>query len=329
MRFHRDSATIRNLPARTVLTIGNFDGIHLGHQMIIREVVERAGRRGCIPALMTFDPPPSRVLGRATLPQIMTLRDKCAVAGELGVELFVCETFNLALASMPPEVFMREILEERLNPVEILVGYDFAFGKQRRGDVGMLRSYFEPRGCQVDQFRPLRARVGQGEEGIVSSTRIRELLLEGSVRQAGALLGRPHFVSGPVVHGDARGRRLGFPTANLSVENLLPANGVYAVRARFEGRVWPGVANVGRRPTFRGAVVRVEVHLLDYEGDLYEKRLCVEFIERLRGERRFEGVEGLKRQIERDIRAARRLLGARYPETGPSCMEGLKVGACG
>ncbi len=312
MRFFRDSTSVDGLEAPTVLTIGNFDGVHLGHQMIIREVVKRARASGLVPALMTFDPPPSRVLGRAALPQIMTLRDKCTVVEELGIELFVCETFNLALASMPPQAFMEEVLERCLQPREILVGYDFAFGKQRTGSVETLRRYFEPRGCRVAQFEPLSLAI-DGEDGatIISSTRIRELLSAGDVERASKLLGRPHFVSGPVVHGDARGRQLGFPTANIEGENMLPRNGVYAVYAWVEDRPVPAVANVGRRPTFRGSTVRLEAHLLDFEGDLYERRLRVDFVERLRGEQRFDGVEALKSQIRRDIQAARRILSDR------------------
>ncbi len=329
MRFFRDSATLEGLSGSTILTIGNFDGVHLGHQMIIREVVERARACGCVPALMTFDPPPSRVLGRAALPQIMTLRDKCIVLEELGIELFVCETFNLGLASTPPESFMQDILERRLSPREILVGYDFAFGKARKGDVGTLKQYFEPRGCHVEQFRPLTIRLdGEDSSVIVSSTRIRELLIDGDVAGAARLLGRPHFVCGPVVHGDARGRSLGFPTANLKDENLLPANGVYAVFARVDGCPFPAVANVGRRPTFRGAVVRLEVHLLDFSGELYEKRLRVDFVERLRGERTFEGAGALGAQIRRDIQAARRILAARAPASGVARGTPIELRAC-
>ena len=329
MRFFRDSASVQDLSVPTVLTMGNFDGVHLGHQMIIHEVVARARAKAWVPALMTFDPPPSRVLGRAALPQIMTLRDKCTVVGGLGIELFVCQTFNLALASMSPETFMQDILEQHLHPRQILVGYDFAFGKQRSGNVETLRRFFEPRGCHVEQFEPLRLPIdGEDAPTIVSSTQIRELLLAGDVTRASRLLGRPHFVSGTVVHGDARGQGLGFPTANVDGENMLPANGVYAVFAWVDGRPLPGVANVGRRPTFRGSVVRLEVHLLDFEDNLYEKRLRVDFVERLRGERRFAGVEALRSQIRRDIQAGRRILASRRPWKDAGRPERPEVGAC-
>lgn len=293
-----------------VLTLGNFDGVHLGHQMIVREVQALARQRHGTSVVLTFDPPPGRVLGKATSPQIATLSDRARWMAGLGIELFVLETFTPALAAMTAEQFVEQLLETYIRPKAIFIGYDFCFGRERRGDVHFLRSYYEPRGVDVYQLGPLTLGLPGGGEEIISSSNIRRLVLEGHVERAAAMLGRPHELHGSVVHGDARGRTLGFPTANIVPETeLLPAHGVYAGFLRVGDARLPAVTNIGNRPTFSGATVTVESHVLDFQGDLYHQPVVLELVSRLRGEQKFSGLDALKAQIAQDVLQARRRLG--------------------
>lgn len=291
---------------RPVVTIGNFDGVHLGHQTLLRRVIARAAELGGPSCVFTFHPPPRDVLRPDNpVPRIQSLEDKLDALQAVGIEQIVVEPFDLALAGQEPRWFADEILVRRLNVGALVLGYDFRFGKRRAGNAAMLRKWLdvpveEVEACQVD-----------GE--IVSSSRIRELVREGAVEEARRLLTRPHRARGVVQAGDQRGRELGFPTANVRPETpLLPAPGVYAVRAHLEGgAVVPAVANLGRRPTFGGDGGTVlEVHLLDFTGDLYDQKLGVDFIARVRDEVRFAGVQELVSQIKADVATARQILGA-------------------
>jgi riboflavin kinase/FMN adenylyltransferase len=299
---------------RPVVTIGNFDGIHLGHQAILATVVARAKALSAAAVVYTFEPHPRKVLRPDSAPALLTTLDqKLELIEAAGVEAVVVEPFTAEFAKTAPDVFVRECLHARLAPKEVYVGYDFHFGRDREGSMRLLTELGPRLGFAVTIIPEVEV-----DEGDVNSTRIRQLLAEGDASLAARMLGRPYTVRGRVVEGDARGRGLGFPTANLAAENeVLPAAGVYAGHLRLldpgdppAGRLLPAVTNVGRRPTFAGETLRAEAHAIGWSGDLYGRRVEVSFAARLRAERRFESAEALRRQIAADVDAARRLLGA-------------------
>lgn len=292
-----------------VLTIGNFDGVHLGHAALLRRLVERARALGAPACVYTFEPPPRRVLQPDRCPpRILTLEDKLHHLGEAGVDQVVVEPFTRELAGRAPEWFAREVLGEHLRPRALITGYDFRFGRARAGDAALLARLLPT--LEIEAFGRVSAEVDGLAEG-VSSSAIRERVARGEVHAAAQLLGRPFAVAGIVLQGDQRGRELGFPTANVEPEGeLLPAPGVYAVRGVLpDGAPLPAVANLGVRPTFGGTRLALEVHLLDWTGDLYGARLRVELVQRLREERRFAGLDALRAQIAEDVRQARAQLG--------------------
>jgi len=293
--------------SRPVLTMGNFDGLHHGHRHLISRLVLRARERDVPACVYTFDPPPRVVLAPTRhQPRIQSWTDKVRIMGELGVDQVVVERFTRSFARHPPEWFVSEVLGRRIEPAAIVVGYDFHFGRARSGDVGTLREALP--GMDIEQVEPLEI-----DGGVVSSSRIRALVTEGKVNVAAQLLGCAHVIRGTVVAGDARGRTMGFPTANLETDaELLPDRGVYACRARVHGGAWlSAVANLGTRPTFDGRGFLVEVHLLDFSGDLYGAEMEVAFVDRLRGEETFDGIDALRTQIQHDVLAARATLEGR------------------
>ncbi|MCL4819957.1 MAG: bifunctional riboflavin kinase/FAD synthetase [Vicinamibacteria bacterium] len=288
------------------LAVGNFDGVHRGHQELVRRVLAAAGSE-LAPAALTFEPHPSRVLAPERAPAaLMTLAQKVEALVGLGLPRVAVLPFDEALAALPAADFARGLLGERLNARLVVVGTGFRFGRGRSGDVEALARLGRDCGFEV------RAVENVSDEGApISSTRVREAVARGAVDAAGRLLGRLLFVDGEVVRGDGRARGLGFPTANVQPYNeLLPGNGVYAVWVRLpEGVVVPGVANIGRRPTFGGNEVRLEAHLFDLDRDLYGEKVRVAFGLRLREERRFSGPDALRAQIVADAGDARRVLG--------------------
>ncbi len=286
-----------------MLTIGNFDGVHLGHRTLLDRVVATARELQRPAAVLTFDPAPRDVLRPDNdIPRIQSLEDKIASLGRVGIDQVVVEAFTTDLGSQTPQWFAQEILAKRLRAGAFVLGWDFRFGRKRAGTVDDLATWV---GLPVEQVSALKT----GEE-VVSSSRIREAVRRGDVEEAARLLGRPHRVRGPVQHGDHRGRELGFPTANVVIETpLRPHPGVYAVRCNAgEARGLQGVANLGRRPTFGGGAVVLEVHLFDFDGDLYETRLAVDFVGKIRDETAFSGLSELKAQIAADCRQAREML---------------------
>ena len=285
-----------------VVTIGNFDGVHRGHQWLLGLLVERA-RALQVPAVVyTFDPAPRDVLRPDnSVPRIQNLEDRVKALGEAGVDTVVIEKFTHELASIEARDFAVQILGNQLRASELVLGWDFRFGARRAGVVADLPGWLD---IPVDQVSAHRV-----SENIVSSSHIRQLVRDGQVAQAAALLTRPHRLRGTVQSGDQRGRTLGFPTANLAIDTALrPAPGVYAVLTHVGDQVVPSVANFGRRPTFGGGAEVLEVHLLDWEGDLYGRPLAVDFIGRIRAEVTFEGLDALKKQITADVQSARRIL---------------------
>lgn len=307
------SALLTAPPARAVVTVGTFDGLHVGHRELMRTVVERARALGGSAVVYTFDPHPRKLLHRADSPGLlMTLAQKVEELAGLGIDVTVIEPFDDAFAATPPESFVRDVLHARLRPVEVYVGYNFRFGHHREGSLQTLTRLGPSLGFVATILPEVTA---EGEH--VSSTRIRRLLASGEVEAAARLLGRPYAVRGHIATGDRRGRRLRFPTANLATENeVLPDKGVYAGRMRLlddgdpaRGRLLPVVTNVGSRPTFKPHDPPLaESHVIDFSGDLYGRSVELTFTRRLRPERRFESTDALRAQIALDVVAARRLL---------------------
>jgi len=290
-----------------VLALGNFDGLHRGHAKIIDRVRRRAGERGGTPAAMTFDPHPPRVIRPDKAPPLlMTTEQRLEALGRAGMQGVAVVRFTHEMSLWDPETFVRTVLAEWLRVVEVWVGANFLFGHDRAGNFSVLRTLGTRYGFRADKIDAVRYK-----DFVVSSTRVRRLLSEGRVDEAGALLGHHYFIDGTVVRGDARGREIGFPTANLQTANeLLPPAGVYATTAAIGGIEHPSVTNIGVRPTFGGSgTVRVETHLLDGARELYDAKLRLSFVQRLRDERAFPDVDALRVQIEADCRAARRLFG--------------------
>ena len=305
------------------LTIGTFDGIHLGHQEIILSLVSGARRAGARSVALTFFPPPAVVLKKRTDPYYLTSPDERAdLIGSLGVDVVITHPFTLQLATRSAEDFMRELMVH-LGLKHLCVGYDFALGRKREGDVERL----EALGKQLGYTLQIVSAVSKNGQ-VVSSSLIRSFLASGEVDRVADLLGRPYRIDGEVVIGDGRGKLLGIPTANLSVwnERALPKAGVYACRVILDGRVWGAVTNIGVRPTFESQPVapRVETHILDFSNEIYGRHLCLEFIQQLRDETRFSGPEALVEQIHRDISHTREVLASEGTER--SLISGLFSG---
>ncbi|MCL7451652.1 MAG: bifunctional riboflavin kinase/FAD synthetase [Anaerolineae bacterium] len=300
-----DDLSKLSLRQETILTIGAFDGVHRGHQALIARVVNRARATNRLAGLLTFHPHPAVVLAPKRAPRYLTTPgEKVALLEGLGMDLVVLMRFDRELAATSAHDFMAQI-STRLRLSELWIGADFALGRNREGDVPRLRLLGDQFGYAVYVVEPV---VDDGAP--ISSSRIRALLLEGDVEEATELLGRYPRVSGQVVGGAARGRNLGFPTANLEVrpERAVPANGVYAVYAVLGRERYPAVANVGVRPSFDNGERTVETHIFDFDRDIYGCDLVVEFVARLRNERRFEDIGDLIAQIGKDMEAARAIL---------------------
>lgn len=309
MRLLRSYSTPPAAACGAVAVIGNFDGVHRGHQHILGRARTLADARGASVAALFFEPHPRRYFAPDSPPfRLTTLRERLRLLAACGVDTAVALRFNAALAAMPAEEFVSQVLVQGLKVRHIVVGYDFAFGHRRAGNVQTLTQMGERHGFGVEVVAAVKS---DGE--IYSSNRIRAALRDGAVAHAAQLLGHWWQVSGRVRHGDARGRKLGFATANLDIGPLLaPRFGVYAVRVAEDGTASPrwrdGVANFGVRPTIGGGKPLLEAHLLDFTGDLYRRRLRVGFVDFIRPEQKFAGLEALMRQIAADCEAARAIL---------------------
>lgn len=294
----------------TSVAIGVFDGVHRGHQQVMADLTDLATRDGLVPVALTFDPHPLEFLAPQRAPDLLTtVEQRHALLTALGVAIVGVLPF-LEIRDLDPRAFVTEILVLRLRAKTIAVGDNFRFGRDRDGDPALLAALGEDHGFRVEVVEM----VGDGgADGVISSTRIRELLAAGDVATAANLLGRPFELVGPVIHGDARGRQLGFPTANFHIPERMavPANGVYAAWVTRGAQRLPAVVNIGVRPTFGVSTRTIEAHLLEFDGDLYGEMLAVGFVERIREERRFDGVEALVAQIASDRDAAARILTAR------------------
>jgi riboflavin kinase / FMN adenylyltransferase len=311
MKVERTPEAIRPHLRAPVATIGNFDGLHRGHRVIIDRVLERARAGGGTSLVITFEPHPLAVLAPDRAPRmIVTRRQKLALFEAAGIDAVLALTFDTALAAVGAADFVAGHLDARLGLREVYVGANFNFGRGREGDADTLVRLCAGRGITAARVEEVRF-LGSA----VSSSRIRRALAAGEVELAGELLGRPFAIEGKVTHGAGRGTALGIPTANLQVENeLVPQDGVYVTETRLDGRGLPSVTNIGTRPTFGERALTVETHLLDAAPDLYGRPIELAFLARLRQELRFDSAQALVEQIRRDIERAR----AFFAERGPS-----------
>lgn len=307
MRTIKDLESIKERFRYPILTIGNFDGFHLGHKAIFAEMIKRAKKVGGTTIAFTFEPHPLKVIApEKPLRLLSTFEEKVRLIGSEGIDILLCPEFTKTFAGQHPRDFVKDVLYERLGVSEIFVGYDYAFGKDRKGNVESLKEMAEEFDFKVVVIEPVRI----GNE-VVSSSKIRELLSEGRVKDAAFFLGRPFAIEGTVIRGEGRGSTLlGFPTANIDIGNpdlIIPKEGIYAVAVYFNGEVFRGAANIGYKPTFGNGSLSCEVHILSFRGDLIGRRLKINFIERLRDEMAFPSPDALSEQIKKDVEAVRNI----------------------
>jgi riboflavin kinase/FMN adenylyltransferase len=307
-KLSRDIAGPCLAPSGSVVAIGAFDGLHRGHQALLAEVRLRAAALGCVPAVVSFEPLPRAYFSKQPLPRLSSMREKLQGFAAAGMAHALLLRFNDALTAMSAEDFVRRALVQRLAVREVWVGGDFRFGHGRAGDVALLERMGAVLGFAAHAMPPV---LLEGER--VSASRVRQLLGAGDFAVAAALLGRPFVIEGKVEYGNQLGRTLGFPTANVHLrERVSPVQGIFAVRVGLgEGECsWPGVASLGVRPTVNQvSQPLLETHLFDFEGDLYGRRMAVEFVAKLRDEQKFHDLDALKAQMDHDARSAREILG--------------------
>jgi len=291
----------------TVLTIGTFDGVHLGHQKIIERVVATARQEGLLATIFTFFPHPRMVVQHdKSLKLIHTLEEKKQLLQRLGVDLLVVQPFNEAFAQLTAEEFVSTILVQHLNVKKVIIGYDHRFGRNRTANINDMRLFGEKYGFAVEEIS-----VQEVDEVSVSSTKIREALNKGDVTTAEHYLGTPYSLTGTVVHGLKLGRTLGYPTANIQVTEdykLIPKDGVYAVYSYIGARKVYGMMSIGKNPTIEGKGASIEVYFFDFNGDLYDRELTIYFVKYLREERKFSSVALLKKQLQDDETTARKAI---------------------
>ncbi|HEV8341650.1 MAG TPA: bifunctional riboflavin kinase/FAD synthetase [Candidatus Binatia bacterium] len=296
-----------------ILTMGNFDGVHLGHQALLSRIVKEARERKGSSTVLTFEPHPLKILAPNRAPRlILAHKDKMRLLQSLGIDVVIIQTFNSAFANLEAEEFVRRYLVNRIKVRKIWVGKDLRFGKARKGRVEDLIRWGKETGFEVGIIEPIQV---EGER--ISSSRIRELLLKGEVHEAERFLGRYHFISGRVVRGHQRGRQLGFPTANImSQTEVLPADGIYATLLESDGRRWPSVSNIGINPTFGSGPRTIESYLFEFSGDLYGQTVRLFFVKRIREEKKFSSAEVLVEQMKKDVASAQEILSQLRPQEG-------------
>ncbi|MDE0470478.1 MAG: bifunctional riboflavin kinase/FAD synthetase [Ekhidna sp.] len=296
-----------SLNGYSVVTMGTFDGVHVGHQAILRKLVEEAKANDGSSILITFWPHPGFILKKDTnLRLLSTFNEKAELIESLGVDYILKIAFTPALSQVSADEFVKKVLLEKVNTKKLFIGYDHHFGNNREGNIEFLKSKASDYGFQIQEI------LKQDIDSIgVSSTKIRNALMEGDVAFAKSLLGRNYTIKGRVVHGEKNGRKMGFPTANIQIEDfykLLPADGAYAMRALFGDKKYGGMVNIGLKPTLKGSQRTIEAHLFNFEADIYDKELTIEFIKLLRKEIKFNSMEELKRQLEIDKSEAQKIL---------------------
>ncbi|MCY3782109.1 MAG: bifunctional riboflavin kinase/FAD synthetase [Chloroflexi bacterium] len=295
------------LDANSIVTIGVFDGVHLGHQSLIGRLVEQAKMSGCKSIVVTFHPHPDKVLNDASERYYLTTPDQRAqLILELGIDLVITLPFDAEFRRLPAADFVSQLLR-RLHVKELWVGTDFALGFQREGDVSFLKAQGKKHGFEVIAVELLTDHKG---DSLIRSSKVRDSVRRGDMRGATSMLGRPYVLTGKVVKGDQRGRTIGIPTANIAVwpEQIVPANGVYAAWAALSGETFMAATNIGYRPTFAGDAITIEAHLLEFNRDIYGADLELSFVQRLRPERKFDSRDDLIEQIQADVADTRQVL---------------------
>jgi riboflavin kinase/FMN adenylyltransferase len=292
-----------------VITIGNFDGVHIGHQALFYQTIEKAHSIDGTAIAMTFEPHPARVLGKSDGPPLITLYEqKMELIARTGLDVVICVPFTPEFAAIPPRSFVEDLLVNKIGMKAIIVGEDYSYGSKRKGNLKTLRADATRLGFEVVLVPGIQ--FSTPDSGRISSTRIRELVMNGDISEAQKLLGRHYQVRGEVVTGRQRGAKLvGFPTANLHLQDeLCPKTGVYAVTVERRGKRFKGVANIGYSPTFDDHLYTVEVHIIDFTDDIYGEKIRVNFVSRIRGEIKFPDLTQLSNQIKKDVQTARNLL---------------------
>ena len=307
MNVISDIRKIKTRFSNLVLAIGVFDGLHVGHQALIRQAVRRAKIIHGKTAVLTFFPHPLHVLRpEIYLPLIISLPHRIKLIEELGVDACMVVKFTKSFSRLSPKAFIEQYLMKRLKPTEVFVGEDFRFGQNRRGTLEFFKHEGERRGFHVNIFRPVKEKKGK-----IGSTLIRQLIIDGQLKEASHLLGRPVSIMGKVIVGNRRGQRLGFPTANIDPDNIvIPPVGVYAASVMINRKIYGAMANIGHRPSFDQAdsKINVEIHIFDFEKNLYGKEIIVEFIKKIREEKIFFSPQKLIDQLKKDEQQARRRL---------------------
>jgi riboflavin kinase/FMN adenylyltransferase len=313
MKIIQDIETIKEPFKSAVITIGNFDGVHIGHQALFHEVIELAEAMDGTAVAMTFDPHPIRVITRNGHPPLITLYEqKQELIEKAGIDVLICIPFTMDFAALSARTFVEEILVKRIGMKAIVVGQDYTFGNQREGNVDLLKRYAVELGFTVIVADWIQSATVDNDR--ISSTAIRELVMDGQIEKARKMLGRNYQIRGTVAHGrDRGGKLLGIPTANINLQDeLCPKVGVYAVIVHYGGKRYQGVANIGYSPTFDDHVFTVEAHILDFKKDIYGQKIMVNFVKRLRDEKKFSGIAELVEQIDRDIVEARQILAPHF-----------------
>ena len=294
---------------RAVITIGNFDGVHIGHQALFHEVIEKAAAIDGTSVAMTFEPHPMRVLKQNNHPPLITLYEqKVELIERTGIDVLICVPFTLGFASLSAEQFVKDLLVQKIGMKAIVVGKDYSFGKNREGNIDLLRAYAPDLGFEVLVAGWIRS--ARAVKDRISSTRIRELISDGLMEHAEKMLGRSYQIRGRVVAGrDRGGKLLGIPTANINLhDELCPKTGIYAVTVEMDDKKYKGVANIGFSPTFDDHEFTVEVHIFDFNANIYGRKIRVNFIKRIRDEKKFSSISELVDQIHLDIAAGREIL---------------------
>jgi riboflavin kinase / FMN adenylyltransferase len=310
MRIFENLETITAPFENAVVTIGNFDGVHIGHQALFHEVIEKADEIDGTSVAITFEPHPLRILTKNSYPPLITLYEqKLELIEKAGLDVLICIPFTREFANISAQFFIKDILIDRIGMKAVVVGKDYSFGKNREGNLDLLNILGQKYGFKVFVLDWIRGAALI--EARSSSTRIRDLVKEGQMEKAQKLLGRHYQIRGTVIGGRNRGGKLlGFPTANINIyDELCPRTGVYAVTVELEdGRKLKGVANIGYSPTFEDRIFTVEVHILDFEDNIYNQKIKVNFIQRIRDEKKFSGVSELSAQIKKDVETAREII---------------------